>query len=34
MNVKTRKVLALFVLFHVRSDIDRLYRKNNDGGGV
>ena len=32
MNVKTRKILALFGVMHIRSSVDRLYRKRKDGG--
>jgi len=32
MDVKTRKILAMFGVFHIGSSVDRLYRKRKEGG--
>ena len=32
MDVKTRKFLAMFGVFHMKSSVDRLYMKRKDGG--
>ena len=32
IDIKTRKILAMFGVFHIRSSVDRLYRKRKDGG--
>ena len=32
MDVKTRKFLTMFGVFHMKSSVDRLYMKRKDGG--
>ena len=32
MDIKTRKILAMFGVFHIGSSVDRLYRSRKDGG--
>jgi len=32
MDVKTRKTTTMHVVFHIKSDVDRLYVKRKDGG--
>ena len=32
LDIRTRKILAMTGVFHIRSSVDRLYRKRKDGG--